>query len=432
MREPSVPLAKGEPTRISVPGEKTTYPAHYAVMEASDLQASHNPQNFEPNPAYQHQNDRDYTSTENAARVVNAAQDFRPEFVLTKSPTAELGTTIVDQNGNALGGNNRAMALQRVYQSGDQAKAQEYRNELVKNANQFGIDPAELARFANPVLVRQVAQPLSGQSAQNAITDFNKSSAASLNPGEQAVADGRRLSVAAVKVITGSLDELGDEGTLSQALRGDNGQEILGRLVKDGVITDQEKNGYLDEKGQLTPEIKGRIAQALVGRMFKTPKEFQQTPPELRAKAERIAPQVLRVEGRKGWELTEPVKEALSLLTDMRTRRAGTVDDLLAQVDTKGNTLNYSPVAIQIAKKLQESPLSAARAFRMYATDESMSRKGAQTTLYQPPTQKEAFDAAFGNVANTTHKIGTKAPKAEPAEVHDYSSTQVELPGILQ
>lgn len=434
-REPSVPLAQGEPTVISVPGEKTTYPAHYAVMEAADLQASHNPQNFELNPAYQHQNDRDYTSTENAARVVNAAQDFRPEFVLTKSPTAELGTTIVDTNGNALGGNNRAMALQRVYQSGDQEKAQEYRDELVKNAQQFGIKPAELDRFKEPVLVRQVTQPLAGKAAANAITDFNKSSAATLNPGEQAVADGRRLSVAAVKIITGSLDELGDEGTLSQALRGDNGQEILTRLVKDGVLTEQEKNGYLDERGQLTPEVKNRIAQALVGRMFKTPKEYQQTPPELRAKAERIAPQVLRVEGRKGWELTQPVKEALSLLTDMRTRRAGTVDDLLAQAHTEGGKpVEYSPAAIQIAKKLQEAPLSAARAFRMYATDESMSRKGAQTTLYQPPTQREAFENAFGAQSRTAKpaakKKGAKEAPAS-AEVHEYSSTQVDLPAAI-
>ena len=49
-----------------------------------------------------------------------------------------------------------------------------------------------------------------------------------------------------------------------------------------------------------------------------------------------------------------------------------------------------------IARKLQEGPLAAQRAFRMYANDEALSREGAQTSLYEPPSRREAFDAAFG------------------------------------
>lgn len=469
-RVPAVQPAEGHESTVSVPGTKTEYPVRYAVMEASDVHPSHNAQSFEPNAAYQHQNDRDYTSVENAARVVDTAQNFRPEFVLTKSPTAELGTSIVDENGNVLGGNNRAMALQRVYQSGNLANAEEYRAELAKAAEQFGIDPAELARFKDPILVRRTTTG-TPEAAANAITDFNKPSAASLKPNEQAVADGRRLSAAAMKMITGSLDDLGEEGTLAQALRGENGKEIIARLVQDGLITEQERNGYLDDKEQLTPEIKDRIAKAIVGRLYKTPKELSRTTPEMRAKLERIAPQLLRVEGRKGWGITDQVKEALVYLEELRARgakairvnvaegdkplralaRAGLFDEdeipsLLEQEgpnkghltpqgketaerlfrENQDNELlqagidreqsKYSPVAKAIARKLQEGPLSAARAFRSYANDESMSREGAQTTLYQPPTQKEAFDNAFGVTAE------------EQKDVHDFSSTQVDLP----
>ncbi len=443
------------------------------MVEASDIQPSHNAQNFEPNPAYQHQNDRDYTSVENAARVVDTAQNFRPEFVLTKSPTAELGTSIVDASGNVLGGNNRAMALQRVYQSGNPEAAAEYRTALAKAAPQFGIDPADLARFKQPVLVRRTTTTETPEQVANAITDFNKPSAAALKPGEQAVADGRRLSVAAIRTITGSLDDLGEEGTLAGALRGENGKEIVNRLVKDGVITEQEKNGYLDDKEQLTPEIKDRIAKAIVGRLFKTPKEYGRTTPETRAKLERIAPQLLRVEARKGWGITEQTKEALVYLEELRARggkaihvnvtegerplralaNAGLFDaskipSLIEQEGPKKGQLTaegkataerlfrenqdneilqagigteankYSPVVRAIARKLQEGPINAARAFRSYANDEAMSRPGAQTTLYEPPSQKEAFDNAFG--------------VTEPEEAQrSFSSTQVNLPAGL-
>jgi hypothetical protein len=413
-REPAVAPAVGRETSVAVPGEKSSYPARYVVMDASDVHTSHNPQSFEPNAAYHHQNDRDYSQVENAARVVNAAQDFRPEFVLTESPTAEHGPTIIDQSGNALGGNNRAMALKRVYESADREAANAYKEQLAEAAPRFGIDPADVKRLDRPMLVRQVTAPLSKAQAANAITDFNKTSAAALNPGEQAVADGRRLSIAAMKAITGSLDDLGEEGTLSQALRGDNSAEILSRLVKDGVITEQEKNGYLDERGQLTPEIKDRIAKALVGRLFPTPKAYQQTPPELRAKAERIAPQVLRVEDREGWSLTEPVKEALSILSEARARGTKNLQDLVQQTDLGGETKSYSPEAIRIAEVLKQSPLAAARAFRAYASDEAMSREGAQTTLYEPPSQREAFDAAFGPIE---HKRGTKDAISETEPV---------------
>ena len=48
-------------TKIAVPGDQTRYPARYAVRELADVQASHNPHSFEPNPAYEYTNDRDYS-----------------------------------------------------------------------------------------------------------------------------------------------------------------------------------------------------------------------------------------------------------------------------------------------------------------------------------------------------------------------------------
>ena len=134
---------------IAVPGERTAYPARYAVRELSDVQPSHNPQSFEANPAYEHQNDRDYSRAGNAARVIQNATNFNPDFLTTDAPTAEHGTPVIDRNGNTLGGNSRTMTLARVYgRAGDDAAA--YRRHFSQKARQLGIDPAELARFKRP------------------------------------------------------------------------------------------------------------------------------------------------------------------------------------------------------------------------------------------------------------------------------------------
>ena len=80
--------------------------------------------------------------------------------------------------------------------------------EIRAKAAQFGIDPAEIDRFKNPVLVRELADRVE---AQKAITDFNKSAAAELTPEERAVSDGRRLSPETVTKIAAKLEDVGEE-----------------------------------------------------------------------------------------------------------------------------------------------------------------------------------------------------------------------------
>lgn len=221
-RPPSTQPAYGSTVDVNVPGEDTKYPARYAVRELSDVQPSHNPFNFQSNPDYEFQNDRDYANPQNAARVVEYAQTgtFNPEYTLTPSPTAEQGAPIIDSRGNVLGGNNRTMTQARVYDS-NPSGADAYRGQLVQKAAQFGIDPQELARFKNPILTRELEQPVTNSTAQKAITDFNKSASAKLSPQEQAVADGRRLSAETIQQISGNLADVGGDSTLAQALQGE-------------------------------------------------------------------------------------------------------------------------------------------------------------------------------------------------------------------
>jgi hypothetical protein len=394
-RAPRVAPAYGNRTDVIIPGEDTRYPVRYAVREAADVQASHNPFSFEPNPNYEHQNDRDYSDPANSARVIEHGKTLEPRVVLADAPTAEQGPPILDTRGNALGGNNRTMAIKRAYAYSPD-RAADYRQELTNRAQQFGIDPQEIGRFREPVLVREMAQPTSSPEAQLAITDLNKTSTAQTTPAEQAVKDGQRLTPSTVAELGARIQDTGEHSTLAQVISGEKGADVLQHLVKDGVVTPQEANGYVDERGHLTPEAKDRVAKALVGRLYETPQQFASTPPEMRAKLERVAPQVLRTEGRAGWEIGPVVREAAAALEDARAHNIRNLDDLAKQQTLGGEQRRYSPEAIAVAKKLQESPTRAAAAFRQYANDEAMSRPGAQTPLFEPPTQQEAFAGAFG------------------------------------
>ena len=393
---------------MAVPGEQTRYPARYAVRELSDVQASHNPSSFAANPLYEHTNDRDYSRAGNATRVIKNASEgtFDPEFLTTDSPTAEHGTPVIDANGNALGGNSRTMSLARVYGRGGEDAAR-YQAQLVQKAHQFGIDPSELAKFKRPVLVRELTGDVD---AQKAITDFNKTAAAELTPEERAVSDGRRMSPKTISEIGSRLDDLGEEGTLASALRGDDGTDILNQLVKDGVLTEQEKGGYLDDRGGLTPEAKARIGKALVGRLYENPADFRATTPEMRAKLERIAPQILRVEGREDWALTDKLREAVALAEDARVHKMSAADQAKHDSLWKDGK-SYSPEALQMAQVLEKNPVQAAAAFRRYANDEALSRPGSQESMFKPPTQAEAFADAFKPVARSAGERGSISPE---------------------
>ncbi len=389
-RLPRVEPAVGREINIEIPGEKRSYPARYAVRELADVVPSHNALNFNPNPAYEYTNDRDYTEADNAARVIGHAlpDTFNPEFMVTDSPTAEQGAPIIDPRGNALGGNNRTMTLTRVYTDNPKG-AKAYRAALEAKAAGLGINPAAIARFQKPVLVRERVGEVN---AQREITDYNKTAAARLKPGEQAVTDGKRLTARTITELSARLGELGEDGTLAAALRDDNGAEVLALLEKDGVVTPQERNGLLDDRDFLTPEAKARIGRALVGRLFTSPKAFDAASPAMRNKLERIAPHLLRLEGRKDWAL--PVDEAMALLEVARVHGQTNLDDVANQRGLHSSR-KWSPEALAVAKALQKNPNAAVKAFRLYANEEARSRPGAQKGIWEPLTRPEAFAVAF-------------------------------------
>ncbi len=382
----------GSETSIAVPGDNTNYRARYALRELAAVEASHNGQNFEPNPAYEHRNDRDYAKAANAERVVRQAQAFDPAYLINDNPDAVNGPPVIDKRGNVLGGNSRTMTLGRVY-AGHPEAADRYRELLAKKADSFGIDPAQVQAMQQPVLVREAGNI---DNPQNAITDFNKTGTAALTSSERAVSDARRVAGDTLEYLGRRIADEGDDATLAKVLGGAKGPAIVNRLVADGVLTPQEKPQYVDERGLVTPEGKQRIARLMVGQFFDSPDEFDRTAPELRQKLERVVAPLSRVQDRPEWDVTPTVKQAIGILTEAKARGVRHLDDLEDQRDLFGRSA-YEPQALAVAKTLQQGPRKAADAFQQYASDADIGRQGDTFGFLEPPTPEESFEAAFGS-----------------------------------
>jgi len=394
----------GATTAIPVPGEGRTYAAQYRVRELADIQASHNGQTFQPNPDYSLTNDRDYGRPENRGKILAGAQQFDPRFLINDNPDATNGPPVLNSQGEALGGNGRTMILQRVY-AGIPRAAQAYRDLLEAKAPQFGIDPADVQNFKQPVLVREIPDQELAK-PQNAVSDFNKTGTAAMRGSERAIADSRRVSQGTLDEVGTRLEAAGPSATLSTILKGEAGPEILDRLVADGVITPQERAG-LQDVNALTTEGQRRIASLLLARFFRDPAQLDSIPTPMRAKLERAAGPIARTESGGPWNLTPKIQEAVDLMEEARLR-GGKIDDLAAQNPLSGEP--YSPQAVTLANRLRGAKQrDFVDAVSNYSRDAAYAE---QPNLFgNAPTQGDSFQRAFSRPGPLRNKAPAGAPE---------------------
>lgn len=391
--QPSTTPATGSETKIRVPGEDRNYKATYQIRELEDVHPSHNGETFSKNPQYSLTNDRDYENVANRGKIVQASGGgFDPAFHITDNPDATNGPIVVDSEGHALGGNGRAMILQRVYKGNPEA-AQAYRDMLTQKAGNFGIDTSDIAKMKQPVLVREIADSEFDQphEKQNAITDFNKKGTAELTPAERAIADARRVSQETLDHIATKLDAAGPDGTLADVLRGQSGSEVIDQLIQDGALTPQDRAAFVGSSG-LTDAGKARVSDLMVARFFEDPAQMDAAPSSLRGKLEKISAPLARVESLGEWNLTDTVREAVSILEEMRTHNIN-LEDLQRQSGLFGSS-KYSPEAIAMAEQLKGTSSAAlVKSARQYASDAADSTR--PLLLGQQIQPAQAFAEAF-------------------------------------
>lgn len=236
-----------------------------AVIEAEQLQPSHiqgqrNPMFFieEAQPK-----NRSEAVSMNAAR--DMAEGIRPQEI-TGSATAYTGAPTVNTRGEVIQGNNRSDALRYLWQNNLPEQQQTYKQYILDNAEQFGLDTDAVGVMQHPVLVNMLdvddadAIRLGQMTAQ----DTESGGIERIKPKNvaQKLGDGMR------SFATRLLSSGDDEATFGQ-LVDRNGTEVLKWMNQVGAISNTQFQSAFDSKGNLTAEDKNDLQKVLYQAVFK-------------------------------------------------------------------------------------------------------------------------------------------------------------------
>lgn len=315
-------------------GQPVGMKASYKLMEASEVKASHNPQNFSKNKEYpQNVQERAYHRDQSEqAKVIRNAQQIRPEFVVNTNPDAVNGPPIISPDGVVLGGNSRTMSMQLAY-SDHPEKAAELKSYLADHAATVGLDRAAVEGMKNPILVRVVDPPDDTMaSKQLLVRQMNESFTQGMDPRTMQVALGRRLSSDTMDNLSEGMES--DE-SLSAFLSSSRAESFVNGLRRDGIIDRRNANQYMRRgaKGKLNEDGKRLVSRILVGRMLNDADILSHTSPRTIDSLARSTPAMMQATAYgDGYDISKDMKIAVDALNDLQVK---VESDLIPALDSK-------------------------------------------------------------------------------------------------
>jgi hypothetical protein len=380
--------ATGSQTALHTPTSRI--PAVYRLIEADNLIPSHNAQTFERNAAYpEGVQERAYDASKEAqARVIQQAQGYEPAYTVNTNPDAVNGPPVITPEGVVLGGNSRTMATQRLYAEGGDV----YRDYLKRNAAAFGFTPEQVDAMQKPVLVRQIAAPEGTQGLRRLGSELNKSMTGALGVAERAVSAGKNIAPETLRWVADTLNA--DDSTLRE-LMSSHGNELVRRMVQDGVITERERPQFVDvSTGGLSEEGKTFVERALLGTVIHDPRLMNAAPKSVLQKLERSLGAITSFASREDdWNIAAAVRAAVGELGSIQ-REGSTVELRLGQTSLFGGERN--PVVDALVRKLDGKPTEVKAAFDDFARDADQNLPG-QVRMFGGGEAFDAFNHAFGS-----------------------------------
>ena len=238
---------------------------HVVVMEAEQLQPSHiqgkrNPMFFieEAQPK-----NRAEDVSQTAAR--NIAENIRPQEV-TSSTTAYTGAPTINTRGEVIQGNNRSDALRYLWQNNLPEQQQAYKQYLLDQAEQLGLDSNAINAMQHPVLVNQldVDDAEAIRLGQMTAQDTESGGVERIKPKNVAQKLGDNMRTFANRLLSSS----DNDATFGQ-LVDRNGEDVLNWMNQIGAISNTQYQSAFDSKGKLTPEAKNDLQKVLYQAVFK-------------------------------------------------------------------------------------------------------------------------------------------------------------------
>ncbi|MDR1685192.1 MAG: PLxRFG domain-containing protein [Desulfovibrio sp.] len=422
VKPPSAPVGSGEAndprrTRIAVPGREKLN-VSYDVVEADEVQASHLPsRGFEKNAKYAFENERRYhAEPASRAKVLEAAAQLDPDRLM-EAPDANQGAPIVDQDGNVLGGNGRAMSIQRAYETPNSLSAQTYRNAVIANAGRLGLDPTSAQGMNKPILIRRVDENLSMPERQGLISALNEEFTHSRDIRSESKSRGDRFSQRTLKALAVAMR---DADSLRQMFDSPGSASIVEMLVKDGVIQESEKNALVGTDGLLNPDGKTVVERSLRGRIARKYETLAALSNSVVGKLDAAVPHILCAEQvGKQWNITEDVRDAVDLLAEFSRSGEKETKIFLSRPDMfsgKAPRERFNGLAVRIFESvLTDKKADFTDKFARYSrqADISPENNGLGGGLTAPQAQQQIF----GATAKKPEPEAEKGSKAKPDSV---------------
>jgi len=372
---------------------------YYAIMDLNDLIPSHSAsQGFAVDPRYpkKTQERRYHADQAEQLKVKRNAQMYDPSYTVNTDPTLINGPPAVTRQGVVLGGNSRVMTLDLVY-SEQPGRAKSYRDYLKRQADTFGLDPAQVDRFTNPVLVRLIDADLSGKELQKRVRLYNEPPTQAIEAKAEGVSKARLLSDGTMERLAADLEEF---STLREYLGNNKSKQLITDLIRDGALEQRELNKMTSGKtGLLSEDGKRSVEQIIRGRVIDDADLIEQIPPAMLQKLDKSIPALARVKARgEGWDIIEDLKLALGSYSRMKAAGFTRPDEYLAQV----NAFEPDPAATNPRVRYlldaisEKKPLDLKNTFDEYAKSAAADVKDQGTlSFYTPETPAKAFERLF-------------------------------------
>jgi hypothetical protein len=452
-QRPHVPGPIGHDHQVHF-SDGSSVKARYRVIEADQLQASHDPTSFAPNAEYpKGVQGREYSGSRGTAarqHVELETGKLRTAPLLDAGGGTTDGPPVITPHGLAVAGNQRAMMLRRATSMApDRYKS--YRDELTDRAHQFGVDPEQVRSMKHPVLVREIADPSVNTNDPKALSRLNQLSDQTPTKTKDSLSDalGRANQMQqAGDALAHFSETISGDDTIREYLGTAAGGQFVRKLLEDGVIAPQERGAFVDSSGSVTPHAKETIEAVLRMAAIGDADIIHRAPPAILRKLESAIPALIQANATKAYALTHEVQSALALLTRVEAMKAEMqargekvggfgLSNYLQQQDMFGNDVPEN--VSEMASFLENAPKNAiTTALRTYAKAAHSATEASQsddifgeTPEAKPALTKRLFKPGESkNVAEAATPFGQSVwEKDKPFKARSADDIQTDLFG---
>lgn len=409
-RQEPVKGVEGKETDVKF-GEGNVPKAKYEAIEAEELQPAHlggmrNPLHFIPE--MQPKNRVDKASQAQSDKIAQ-----NPNFdEVGESSNAYSGSPVVNSRGEVIQGNNRSEGLKKHYRQG----GKQYREDLIKNAEKFGLSAEALSKMKNPVLVRKVES--SDQDAiklgQMTFTDVETGTKGRVEP----VNLSRKLDQKTKKAIVDKLFADAEDKTLNVLIRENLGDVI--KLIGDNINADQ-RGSIVSENGEKVKASGVKDLEATIlnflfeGGDVQLAEMFEDIPFRAKQGLTRSLPYILGVEEAKS--IRDNVQNAIAIVYSFDKSGLDDFGLWANQTDAfnpEPPSKLFDPLDLEIAKRIIDAKKQSDVTSIFKAYSEAV--EGVEADLFGGAVQGVDKGQAVKQVFNVEIQKNEKASKQESKE----------------